>query len=258
MFPEERQQRIYALVCERRSIRVSELSCLLEISEVTVRRDLEELHNQKKILRTHGGAIAMYSVANEISATELIFSNKCVEEKRAIAARAYAFINDGDTILTDSSSTVYELIKLIAANDEKNLRIITTSLYMVNMLSGCEHVKVILTGGEVNNRHNNVEGHITKQIIRSLRADKALIGINGIDENFGYSTPRFEDAETKTEMMRSAIQSFILADNTKFEKTYLAKISAECDYLITDTRLKDYGYEWLSEITDLVFADEKQ
>jgi len=254
MFAEERQQKIYDMICERRSIKVSELSSLMKISEVTIRRDLEELHNQNLILRTHGGAIAKYSVANEISAMELISSHKCVNEKRMISELAYTHVKDNDTILTDSSSTVYELIKLIATGKKKNLLIVTTSLLTVNVLSACSDIKVIMIGGEVNYRHNNMEGHITKEIIKSLRADKCFIGVNGIDEKFGYSTPRFEDAEVKSLIIESSIQSFLLADNTKFGKTYLARINEECDYLITDRRLQGYDYDWLTERTDLLFA----
>lgn len=258
MFAAERQQMIYDMICEKGSVKVTELSQLLKISEVTIRRDLEELRNQNKILRTHGGAMAMYSVANEVSAPELISSRKCVDEKCRIAERAYSFVKDNDTIIADSSSTVYELIKLIATGKKKHILVITTSMLTMGTLAACDDVKVIMTGGEVNYRHNNLEGHITKEIIKSLRADKCFIGVNGIDEKFGYSTPRFEDAEAKALMVKSGIESFLLADNTKFGKTYLARINAQCDYLITDTQLAGYDYEWLFERTNLIFANQKK
>lgn len=256
MFPEERQQKIYDLVCERKSVKVTELSSLLRTSEVTIRRDLEELHNQSKVQRTHGGAIALYSVANEVSAQELISGGKCVEEKRRIAVCAYGFVGDGDTIFADSSSTVHELVKLIAQGKRTNLLVITSSLLTVNTLAGCPNAKVIMLGGEVNYRHGNMEGHLTKMVIRSLRADKCFLGINGIDETFGYSTPRFPDAEAKSLILESSIQSFILADNTKFNKTYLARLTAGCDTVITDRRLVGYDYGWLEERVSLVFAGE--
>jgi len=258
MFAEERQQAIYDMVCKKRSVKVTELSQLLKISEVTVRRDLEELHNQNKILRTHGGALAKYSVANEVSAPELISSHKCAEEKRKIAELAYTFVKDNDTIIADGSSTVYELIKLIAVGKRKHIKVITSSLLVMSTLAACCEVKVIMAGGEVNYRHNNLEGHITKEVIKNLRADKCFIGVNGIDEKFGYSTPRFEDAESKALMVESGIESFVLADNTKFDKTYLARINVRCNYLITDTRLAGYDYEWLLGQTKVLFADRKK
>ncbi len=256
MFPEERQQKIYDMICANKSIKVTQLSQALNSSEVTIRRDLDELQSRNKIIRTHGGAMAMYSVANEVSAPELISSHKCIEEKRKIAAEAYKHISDNDTILADSSSTVYELIKLIAKGKKKKLLIITTSLLVVNTLSACGNTRVILAGGAVNYKHNNVEGHITNEIIKSLRADKSFIGINGIDRDFGYSTPRFEDAETKALIMKSSMQSFILADSTKFDKSYLARISAECDYIITDQKKAGYDYDWVLDKAELLLAEK--
>ena len=110
---------------------------------------------------------------------------------------AYGYINDYDTILLDGSSTVYELVKLLARNEKKNLIIITTSALTVVALSGLDSSRVIMAGGTVSYAHNTVEGHMTSKFIRDIRVDKCFIGINGIDEDFGYSTPRFEDAELK-------------------------------------------------------------
>ena len=115
MFPEERQKKIIGILDEQKSVRVAELSKMLETSEVTIRRDLEELDKQNKLIRIHGGAMSAYSVGKAISAPELISNAKCIEEKRAISKLAYEYIDDYDTILMDSSSTVYELVKLIAA-----------------------------------------------------------------------------------------------------------------------------------------------
>ena len=259
MFPEERKQRICELVNEKRSVKVAELSRLMGISEVTIRRDLEELSRQKHLIRTHGGAIAMYSVGSEISATELIVSHKNIEEKRRIAALAYAMINDGDTVIADGSSTVHELMKLVAAGDKKNLLVITNSFSTISMLEESKSIKVIMLGGEVNVRHNYVEGHLTVEAVKNLRADKCFIGINGIDETFGYSTPRFLEAELKGQMLRSSLQSYILADKSKFGNIYLARImGVECDCLITDAQKNDYDYGWLEERTAVLFANSKE
>lgn len=131
MFAEERQQKIYDLICQEKSMRVQQLSKLLNTSEVTVRRDLEELHRQKKIIRTHGGAVAYYPVGKSIKVPELMADTRQLLAKQAIAQAAYGYINDYDTILLDGSSTVYELVKLLARNEKKNLIIITTSALTV-------------------------------------------------------------------------------------------------------------------------------
>ncbi len=247
MFPEERREKICELVNERKTVRVSELRDLLDASEVTIRRDLEELHKKNMLVRTHGGAVASYSVGQEVSAVEFIRTNERIEEKRAIAEAAYRQIRDGETIFLDGSSTVYELVKRIAEDPGKQLRVITTSLTNAAALDGCEKVGVLILGGEMNRRHNNLEGYLTNMNIRNLRADKCFIGINGIDEVFGYSTTNFPEAEQKMEMAKSSIKSYILADHTKFGKTYMAKVDIDCDFIITNKRMEEYNYDWLED-----------
>jgi len=256
MFAEERQQKIFDMICQEKSMRVQQLSKLLNISEVTVRRDLEELHKQKKVIRTHGGAMAYYPVGKSIKVPELMADTRLLSEKRAVATAAYAFINDYDTILLDGSSTVYELVNLLARNEKEHLIIITTSPLSVVALSGLKNCQVIMAGGMVSYAHNTVEGHIANKFIKDIRVDKCFIGINGVDEDFGYSTPRFEDAEIKALSIACANQSFILADRTKFGKVYLARVDVVCDYLITDSRQSEYPYEALNPQTTVVFADE--
>lgn len=255
MFQEERQKKICEIVSKRKSVKVRELSALLDTSEATIRRDLEELDGQNRVIRTHGGAIAVYSVGKAISAPELITSLKCVQEKQLISRRAYEEIQDYDTLLIDSASTTYELVKLIAAGEKRHLTVVTPSPLVVTALEGGPGCKVILLGGVFNYSHNVVEGPMVTNAIRSMRADKCFIGINGIDAEFGYSTPRQADAEIKELMVRSSLHSYMLADNTKFDRTYFTKVNAEVDAIITDARRSDVSYTWLEGKTKLIFAD---
>jgi DeoR/GlpR family transcriptional regulator of sugar metabolism len=256
MFAEERQQKIYDIICQEKSMRVQQLSKILNISEVTVRRDLEELHKQKKIIRTHGGAMAYYPVGKSTKVPELMADPSMLAEKKLIAAAAYSFIQDYDTILLDGSSTVYELVQLLARNEKEHLIIIATSPLSVVTLSSLKNCQVIMAGGVVNYAYNTVEGHIANRFIKDIRVDKCFIGINGIDEDFGYSTPRFEDAEIKALTVASSNQSFILADRSKFGKVYLARVNVVCDYLITDSRQSEYPYDALDPQTTVIFANE--
>ena len=256
MFPNERLERICDLVNEKKSVRVSELSQLLDISEVTIRRDLETLAREKRLQRTHGGAVSIHPVGDEITAPELIRSNRHVEEKRIIAEAAYGLINEKDTVFMDGSSTVNELARIIAREDRMRLFIITPSLSIVSTLAGCASVSVVMLGGEVNYRHGNVEGMLTTKGIRDMRADRCFIGINGIDQSFGFSIPRFIDAEQKNAMMASSRQSIILADHSKFGRVYMSHLSSRCDYVVTDTRIRDYDYQWLAGECKVLFADE--
>jgi len=159
MFPNERLKRICDLVNEKGSVRVTELSRLLNVSEVTVRRDLELLARDNRLQRTHGGAFSVQPVGEEITAPELIRSHRNVAEKRLIAQLAYDMINDRDTLFMDGSSTVNELAKLIAREDRKRLFIITPSLSTVSALADCASVSVIMVGGRGQLPHGPRGGH---------------------------------------------------------------------------------------------------
>lgn len=258
MLADERLRRICDLVNDKGTVRVTELSRLLNVSEVTVRRDLETLARANRLQRTHGGAVSMHPVREEITAPELIRSHRNVAEKRLIAQVAYDMINEKDTIFMDGSSTVNELARIIAQEDRKQLFVITPSLSVVSALANCASASVIMVGGEVNYRMAHVEGTLATESIRNMRADKCFIGINGIDQSFGFSFPRLIEIDLKCGMMQSSRQSIVLADHTKFGRVYMARLNTRCDVVITDTRIRDYDYEWLTNGCTVVFADEKE
>ena len=254
MFAEERQERIFQIVNERSSVKVSELSEELDISEVTIRRDLDELQRQNRVIRTHGGAMSTYNVGKPI-----VFSNLMTREtaqKQKLAKIAYSMIQEYDTILLDTSSTVNELVQLIANGPKKNLRVITTSILALQTLAKTANCTVQIVGGEINYMYQTVEGSAACRFIRDIRVDKSFVGINGIDEKFGFSTPRYEDADIKTAMFQAAHCRFVLADHTKFGKTYLTKIDAP-DYLITDHAVAGFAYENLAPTTTVIFANDR-
>lgn len=251
MFAEERQEKICEMVNQRNSVKVSELSEVLETSEVTIRRDLEELQRQKRIIRTHGGAMSTYNVGKPINFTQLI-SREC-SEKHQIALAAYEMIEEDDTILLDTSRTVNELVNVIASGNKKNIRVITTSLVALDVLGKSQNCTVQIVGGEVNFAWKTVEGSAACRFIRDIRVDKTFIGINGIDEEFGFSTPRYADADIKIEMLHSAHCGIILADHTKMGKTYLARVNTP-DYLITDKEVSGFSYDSLGAAVNVLFA----
>ena len=252
MFAEERQEVIFQIVNRRGSVRVAELSEELDISEVTIRRDLEELQRQNRVVRTHGGAMSTYSAGNGKSFSQ--HAVREVEQKRRIAKAAYSMVLDDNTLLLDNSSTAIELLRLIAAGGKKNIRIITTSLLAPTILKDVEGCTLQIVGGEVNFTSQSVEGSSACSFLRGVRVDKCFVGINGIDEEFGFSTPRYMDADIKNCIIHSAHCSIILADNTKIGKSFLAHVDAP-DYLITDRKVPGFSYDALTETT-VIFANK--
>ena len=257
MLAEERKNFICNIINEKKAVRVSELSKELQITEATVRRDLDELQNEKKIRRTHGGAVALYPAGINYVISEL--SVERIEEKRLIAQKAYEYVDDLDTILMDGSSTVLELCKLIAAGNKKGLTVLTNAFSVVNVLAKRKDITVVHVGGVVKYEIDSSVGNIAENTIRNLRVDKTFLGVNGVEVGYGYSITNFAEAAVKVEMIQSAKQVFVLADHSKFSVSYLAKIAdfeGKVDYLITDKRRKSMDYTPYEENVNYIVADD--
>lgn len=258
MLAEERKNLICDIINKKKAVRVSELSKRLDITEATVRRDLDELQSERKIRRTHGGAVALYPAGNNFVIRELAV--ECIEEKKKIAQKAYEYVDDMDTILFDGSSTVLELCKLIADGEKNGITIVTNAFSAVNILAKRKNISVIHVGGEVYYHLDSSLGKFAENTIKNIRVDKTFLGTNGINEQFGYSITNFAEAAVKQQMIKSAKQVFVLADHTKFGATYLAKIanfSGEVDFLITDQRLADSDYSAYEENVNFIVAGEE-
>ncbi|MCG8484226.1 MAG: DeoR/GlpR family DNA-binding transcription regulator [Clostridia bacterium] len=259
MLPEERKNLICDIVNKKKAIKVSDLSKRLGITEATVRRDLDELQNEKKIRRTHGGAVALYPAGGRFAISDLAVER--IQEKIKIAKRAYEFIDNYDTLLLDGSSTVLELCKLIANGPKKDITVVTNAFSVVTAFANKLDITVVHVGGEVTYPINSSIGKLAEKAINNIRVDKTFLGVNGIDVEYGYSISNLREAAVKMQMIKSAKQVFVLADHTKFGSTYLAKIAeftGEVDYLITDERIKDFDYGTYNEYVNLIIVDEEE
>lgn len=255
MFVKERQEKIVQLIVNQGSATVQELSDLFDVSEVTIRKDLDELSKKDLVTRMHGGAVAKYQSTLSVGMNDLASSHP--DEKKRIARSALGFIKNGDSILLDASSTVMELALLINESDLRNLIVITPSVWIAQALTK-ETIQIVMIGGDYNRRLRSSRGPLTVNQIRLLSADKCFIGVNGIDEKFGFSTGEFEDAAVKKEMVSVSKKSFVLADHSKMHKRYLAhikKLDGEVDYIITDSHKKNAEYASIEEKITVIYAD---
>ena len=256
MLAEERKKYICDILNRKKAVRVAELSKQLGITEATVRKDLDDLQGEKKLRRTHGGAIPFYCAAVNYMMSDLLIVH--IEEKQSIAKEAYKFIDDNDTVMCDGSTTVLELAKLLVKGEKKGLTILTNSVNLVNLLKDCKDITLIQIGGEFRSHNNSTMGKISERTIRDLRVDKSFIGLNGVALGYGYSVTNFDDAAVKREMLKAAKQSFVLADNSKFGDSYLAKVAddeGEVDFLITDKKNETFDYVAMEDKVQIVYAD---
>ena len=219
MFEEERQIRIMNEMSEHRSMTVGELAAILRESGSTVRRALTRMEGKGLIRRTHGGAMVVEEVANSLSRNAR--RAKDGEIKGRIARCAAELVADGETILLNSSSITERMPAFLTA---KNITVITNSLYIARELSEREACVLILLGGVYLKKVGTIEGPTTVGQITGMKYDKAFIGVNGIDRQFGLSTASELEAATKIAALAQARQSYCLCEHTKFEKTALYKL----------------------------------
>lgn len=241
---ERRSAILEKLQAERRVV-VSELSALFDVSEETIRRDLEKLDNEGYVIKSYGGA-----VLNENANLDLPYNirkNRNVMGKQKIAELISQIIHDGEYIFLDASSTAVAIAKAI--KNKKGLTIITNSLEISIELLDVADCKVILTGGEIVSTAFGVVGQITDKTIRSYYVDKAIISSKGFDLEKGFTDSDERHANNKRSMLESARGKILAIDSSKFEKVSFAKIGDLRDIttIVTDEKPEE---SWLKKFAE--------
>lgn len=216
---------------------VQELCDLFKVSESTVRRDLSELENRKLLKRTHGGAVFLEAVGFEPTYSEK--EDKYREEKQYIAKKAADLIEDGDSLIIDSGTTTLYLASELAKF--KDLTVVTNSINLIQKLSSMRNINIMSTGGMLRTNTMALVGPVAEASLDKIRADKAFIATNGLNAEFGLTTPNIIEASIKKKMMSAAEQAFILADHTKIGRISFAKFGdlQDIDACITGKSVTD-------------------
>ncbi|WP_027965290.1 DeoR/GlpR family DNA-binding transcription regulator [Halalkalibacillus halophilus] len=221
MLPLARRQWIQQKIKENGNVDIVEISNELNVSSMTIRRDLKELEKEEKVIRTHGGAISTQSMTLEVPYSSKEGRN--LKEKQAIALKASTNIPEYSTIILDSGTTTLELAKLIKYR--KDLTVVTNDVKIANELIDSE-VKVIVIGGEMQNEIGALFGTLAEKILQNLNVDIAFIGAHGINYENGLTAPAVEKASLKNLMIDYSNEQWLLADSSKFNKKSFATV---CD-----------------------------
>ncbi|WP_175059569.1 DeoR/GlpR family DNA-binding transcription regulator [Thermococcus sp. 2319x1] len=231
MFAEERRAKILELLRRHKSMTVSELAKILNVSEPTIRRDLAFLESKRQIIRTHGGAIAIEYLSYEPTFFEKESLEKSAKEE--IGKLVNDLVKDEDIIVLDSGTTTLEIARNL---EDKNITVITNSPLIVRELSMRKNVEVILTGGTLKKGTLALVGPIAENTLSKLHADMAFVGANGITLD-AITTTNLLEAEIKRIMIKIASTSYIVADHSKFGRTAFVKFAEpnEISGIITDS-----------------------
>ena len=211
----ERQQLIVDIVREQRTATVEDLSDRLDVSEATIRRDLEKLTNSGSLQRAYGGAIAIQQIEPEPPVVRRITEN--ADAKRRIGRAAAELIEDGETVFIGSGTTTIEVARQLAGR--RNLKVITNALNVANVLAAMPDITTILIGGILRNSELSLVGYLAEQALADLSANKVVMGIRALSVERGLSNEVGMETSVDRAIMRCAPTLIVVADHTKLGKT---------------------------------------
>lgn len=245
MLTEERRQKIKDILESKKRILVNEVSREFNISPVTIRKDLQILEKRGVLTRVHGGAIINHSAVRDLALVEKEHIH--ISEKKRIAFMAESLISSGDILILDSGSTTTQLARLLKF--KKDLTVITNAVNIASELAASE-LTVMLTGGILREKSFSLVGPLAEESLRTITADKLFLGVDGIDFQYGLTTPNILEARVNNLMIKAAEEVIVLADSSKFGRRSLGVIDSldSIDRIITDRNISESDLKRLSEI----------
>lgn len=237
---ERRNLILEKLQAEKRVV-VSELSQLYNVSEETIRRDLDKLEKEGLAIKSYGGA-----VINEDISIDLPFNvrkNQNVSGKQKMAEIAASMVHDGDHIFLDASTTAVFVAK--ALKDRQRLTVITNSMEILLELSDVSGWNIISTGGVMKEGYLAFLGSKTEESIRSYFVDKVIFSCKALDKDWGIMESQEAFGSTKKAMMSSGKEKILVIDSTKFDQTAFSVAGKlrDVDIVVTD---REPSERWLN------------
>jgi DeoR/GlpR family transcriptional regulator of sugar metabolism len=228
-----RRTNILELIKKNGFAKVQTLSKTFEVTEVTIRQDLEFLEKEGYVHREHGGA---YIDKDNMTKSQLNLLNEAnLEKKKEIAQKAVCFIQEGDSIILDSGSTTTELAKLL--KNFRQLTVITNSLSVAMILVDNPNIDLIMTGGELKVQTMSLTGELAAESFKNIHVNKLFLATAGISSTLKLTYPTLSDLVVKSAMIKSADAIYLLADSSKLGSSAFANLgpASLIQTLITDS-----------------------
>lgn len=239
----ERHQQILDAIKLEGKVSVLELCNVLNVSSVTIRKDLNLLEKKNLLFRTHGGATLSnpYTADRHVNEKEKIRSG----EKTDIATAAAALIQPDDCIIIASGTTVQFLARAI--KPQGKLTVITAALNVATELNQHPDIEVLVLGGILRKSSSSGTGLYAEKMLEDFSCSKLYLGVDGIDLEFGITTTHVMEAQLNRKMIDAAQKTIILTDSSKFGKRGFGRICGleDVDHIITDKGISDHMLEKL-------------
>jgi DeoR family transcriptional regulator of aga operon len=242
---EERRRAILAALNRDGRVLVKDLAAHFQVSQITIRKDLEVLQGRGLLHRTHGGALVPSSGAlNDPSLQEKEKLHRT--EKMRIAQAAVRLVEEGQSILLDSGTTTMAIAR--ALRSFRKLTVITNAVNIAAELANSE-IEVILTGGTVRKNSFSLVGPLAEETLRHLSADTLFLGVDGFDTRLGLSTPNLQEAKVNRVMVEISRRVVAVCDSSKFGRRSLSTIVPPnaIHHVITDKKISKMDVQNLKD-----------
>lgn len=224
-------------------VKVGDVAEELDVTMVTIRRDLKVMEEKGLLYRSHGGATPANPQIGDRHVVEK--SQLKMEEKVKIAKAAIKLIEESDSIIINSGSTIYTFAEHITPKGD--LTVVSASLSASILLGNMPGVNVVQLGGNFRGRSVSVSGSYAINYFNNIACSKLFLGIDGIDEEVGVTTSNVEEAELNRAMMNNVLKTIVLCDSSKFSKQGFGRICSldRVDIVITDSGVSSRTVEML-------------
>ena len=245
MLAHQRRRQILTELRRSGAVKVTELTALLGVSDMTIRRDLEQLSNEGLVEKVHGGAVIARQATFEPGFE--VKSRLAEPAKLAIAAEAASMIRPAGAIALSAGTTTWSMARLVAKLP--NVTVVTNSPVVADAIAAeNEQMSVILTGG-VRTPSAALVGPIADHSIAGLHVDQLFLGVHGMDRHAGFTTPNLAEAKTNQALIAAARELVVVADSSKWGVVGFADIAplSAADAVITDDGLAPHALAQLRE-----------
>ena len=254
----ERRNKMLEVLRSQKKIMVADMAEFFEVSEVSIRNDLQYLEEKQLLLRVKGGAVNVNASSEYDDLSIGKKQQSHAEEKRIIGAVASDYIQDGETIILDSGTTTLE----IAKNLDKftNLTIITNGINVAEELARYDKFSVIVLGGYMRSVSLSTVGMTAESTLKNYYVDKLFLGVDSFNIDKGFTTPNAEEASLNRTMIECAKDVIAVFDSSKLEKRSFAYIAGmdKVHCIITDSGIPAESRERIERAgIELVIADNK-
>ena len=245
MLAAERRNEILAQLREEGKVIVADLSKKYDVTEETIRRDLEKIERDGFAERTYGGAVLKENDREDLPF--LVRKRANVEAKKKIAVTISEMIEDGERIMLDASTTALFVAKQIRY--KKNITVITNSIEILLELADVKGWKLLSTGGSLRADALALVGYQAERMVDEFFVDKAIISCKGVDYQKGCTDSNELEAGIKKQMLASATTKILAVDSGKFGRLSFTKIVdfARIDMIVTDYQMNE---EWSEKMQD--------